>query len=129
MPNKNTYKLYEGALAIAVEILLQRGKAEMKKIETESATLCCGMASCVGRANNSNTKTSRTCVMKHIANSSCQSSIDIICEHAAQGNAQIPTIKTCFKLSLYLCKQFLSMEKLKFSDLSIDRNLYHCMPI
>jgi hypothetical protein len=101
----------------------------MQKDKGEGLTLCCSVGLCVERANKSDTKTSRTCVMKHIANSSCQSSIDIICEHAAQGNAQIPTIKTCFKLSLYLCKQFLSMEKLKFSDLSIDRNLYHCMPI
>jgi hypothetical protein len=71
------------------KFFLQRGAAEMKKIETESATLRCGMASCGWRVNNSNTQTSRTCVLKHIANNSCQSSIDIICEHAAQGNATI----------------------------------------
>jgi RHS repeat-associated protein len=63
----------------------------MQKDTGEGLTLRCLMASCVGRANNSNTKTSRTCVMKHIANSSCQSSIAIICEPVAQGNAQINT--------------------------------------
>jgi hypothetical protein len=115
----------------------------MQKDKGEGLTLryCVGL--CVGRANNSNTKTSRTCVMPlsfgritnlhslllttnfytilqsdksfyanprltitdssrcnaletptfqnfyGIANSSCQSSIDIICEHVTQGNAII----------------------------------------
>ncbi len=44
MPNKSPYVPYGGALEIAVEILLHRGAAEMKKIETESSTarLCGG---------------------------------------------------------------------------------------
>jgi hypothetical protein len=46
MPNKSTKISYEGALAIAVEILLQRGEAEKQKIETESATLRCRVGLC-----------------------------------------------------------------------------------
>jgi RHS repeat-associated protein len=114
----------------------------MQKDKGEGLTLRCSVGLCVGRANNSNTKTSRTCVMPlnfgritnphslllsnyfytvlqndtsfyanprltitnnsrcnafqtltfqnfyGIANSSCQSSIAIICEPAAQGNAK-----------------------------------------